>query len=120
MINAAALIEREAALSSHKSRDKPDSLKNYCKAKDECQHVLKDETNNCWHDYYDSLRDTTKLTSVWQTARAMDGTNGCSSLPTFTVDNNEYRTNTDKANILANNLAPYLLKKIALKIFESI
>jgi ribonuclease HI len=65
--------------------------------------TLKTEAKFSWQDYCSKLTDQTKLGSVWNMARKMNGITAYASIPT--LDNNNgllAESNLDKANLLAH------------------
>jgi len=87
-----------------KTRELGDFLR-YKKQEAIVKQTLKTEAKNSWHDYCSTLTDQTKLGSVWNWARRMNGVSSYSSIPTLTNNSKIAETNLEKADILAESYA---------------
>ena len=88
----------------NKTRELGDYLE-YKKQEAVVKQTLKIEAKMCWQEYCSELTSQTKLGSVWNWARRMNGIAAYSSIPTIKHNGLVAETNLDKANILARNYA---------------
>jgi len=87
-----------------KTRELSDYLE-YKKQEAIVKQTLKTEAKTCWQTYCSELTNQTKLGSVWNWARKMNGIANYSSIPTLNYNGLIGETNLEKANILAKNYA---------------
>jgi ribonuclease HI len=98
---------QEAVYNRNKARNKytrsnilEDAIE-YKKLKSLAQHTIKEEAQQCWHDYCTTLTSHTKLGPIWQMAKRMNGVQDRPSARTIKVNNQEIVSNLDKANHFA-------------------
>jgi len=77
----------------------------FYKLKHETKITVENEEQIYWQNYCDSLTDTTRLTSVWRTSKAMNGQNTTSNLPSFDIDGTEYNNNKAMAALFAERFS---------------
>ncbi|HMG39082.1 MAG TPA: reverse transcriptase domain-containing protein [Nitrososphaeraceae archaeon] len=83
-----------------KTRELTDFLE-YKKQEAIVKQTLKTEAKTCWQTYCSELTNQTKLGSVWNWARRMNGIASYSSIPTLNNNGLIAETNLEKANLLA-------------------
>src|SRR5688572_12401941 len=69
------------------------------------KQTLKIEAKSNWHDYCSKMTDQTKLGTVWNMARKMNGVAAYASIPTLNNGGSLAESNQDKANMLAYTYA---------------
>lgn len=67
--------------------------------------TLKSEARACWANYCSDMTNETKLATVWNMARRMNGIASNTTIPTLTGDSITAETNFEKANLLAATYA---------------
>jgi len=77
----------------------------YKKQEDIVKQTLKTEAKSSWHDYCSGMTDQTKLGTVWNMARKMNGVAAYTSIPTLNNAGSLAESNRDKANMLAYTYA---------------
>ena len=87
-------------LGMRKTKDLENCIE-YRKSKAEAQRIMRDEQTNCWRTYCENLTTDTKLSSVWQMAKKMNGANANSVIPTLKDQGKLYETASEKATVLA-------------------
>lgn len=87
-----------------RSKDLDDCI-NYRRLKAIAQRTIREEQQNYWKQYCDTLNEDTKLTSVWRMAKRMGGKNSNNNIPTLIHDSKKYSTEQEKANIIAQTLS---------------
>ena len=70
------------------------------------QHVIKENAEIHWHKYCDTLDNTTKLSSVWNMAKRMNGlSSNTTSRYLITDDGQTVDNNIDKAELLVKKFS---------------
>src|ERR1700733_12869295 len=67
--------------------------------------ILKTEAKNSWQEYCNGLTDQTKLGTVWNWSRRMNGVVNDTSIPILKKDGEVAENNLNKANMLAKTYA---------------
>ena len=83
------------------TRDLNDII-NYKRLKALAQRDLKSKAKEYWQQYCSSLNNNTKLGSVWNMARKMNGVQSNRSMPSLQLGQRTADTNIEKADMLAN------------------
>jgi len=99
-----------------KTRDLNDYME-YKKQEATVKRTLKMEAKNSWENYCSEINSQTKLGSVWNMARRMNGVATYSSIPTLKNNSSIAETNLDKANLLAQTYASVSVLKTIMKTF---
>lgn len=69
------------------------------------KNTIKSEARACWANYCSEMTNETKLATVWNMARRMNGVASNTTIPTLTGDSINAETNLEKANLLAATYA---------------
>lgn len=102
--NAAIYKRNQYRNKMKKTRDLTDFMK-YKQQEAVVKHTLKEEAKKSWQNYCSELTSQTKLGSVWNWARRMNGVATYSSIPTLKSNSLIAETNSEKANLLAHTYA---------------
>jgi len=100
-----AVKARNTARNKMYRSKKPDDCNNYRRLKGRCQQIIKTTARQHWQDYCSTLQSTTRLSTVWATARRMTGVNSNHGEPTLVSNGINYDTNSDKAELFVNTFA---------------
>ena len=64
------------------------------------KRVIADEARASWETYCGELNNQSKLTSIWNMARRMEGVSSATSIPTLQSEDIKAESNLQKANLL--------------------
>ena len=82
------------------------NVADYKQLKGIAQYVIKDAAQSYWHDYCDTLNSSTKLSTVWNMARRMNGIQAnIANKHLIDSQGQIIDSNADKAELLARNYA---------------
>ena len=97
--------ERNKAQNKMNNTQDLSDIINYRKLKAIAQRELKTRSKDYWQQYCDTLNNHTKLGTVWNMTRKMNGITSRRSIPSLQVGNRIAQTNIEKANMLAETFA---------------
>ena len=99
-----AVKERKRARRKVMKTKLPQDYLEYKKKKAIAQRIIKTSKKQYWHSYCSSLNENSNFYKVWKTIKKMKNNDSSSNrIPTLIVNNNEFVTDEQKAEALANS-----------------
>jgi hypothetical protein len=96
------VVKRNTARNKmNRSKDKKD-YDNYRRLKGQAQYVIKSTAKEHWRNYCTKLNPHSRVSSVWDAVKRMNGLNRKSNIPIICENGRNYDTNLEKANIFAD------------------
>jgi hypothetical protein len=100
-----AVKERNRARNAMCKKKTPESCENYRRLKGKAQHEIKNSAKEHWQEYCSTLDSSTKLGSVWNMARKMNGTTCDHKIQNLSDNGKIIETNKEKSELFAETFA---------------
>lgn len=100
-----AIYNRNRLRNKFRRSGRLDDLIEYKRLKAVAQKLLRNSATNHWRNYISNLTPNTSTSKVWNMIRKMKGVRTSHTIETLTVGSNNYSTNQEKADILAEQYA---------------
>jgi len=101
-----AIYDRNRARNKMSRANTPENIENYKRLKCVAQHVIKESAETHWHNFCNAMSSSTRLNSVWNMAKRMNGIQPNVACKHLNCDNGDtLEWNKDKAELLACKFA---------------